>query len=106
MPRMLGSQDIWLAYKLNCQCASQIVFRESLVDNIKYGAKLQNQEPNLEDMERIGAERDAVDRLSGVIIRSYPSFLGFTHQHSQEPHSPLQGRVAGRLFFISPMWVI
>ena len=105
-PRVLGYQDIWLAYKLNCHYASQIVFRESLVDIIKYRAKLQNLELDLENVERIGAERHAVDGLSAAIIQSYPSLLGFTHQQSGEPHSPLQGRMAGRLFSIFPMWVI
>ena len=104
--RVLGYQDIWLIFKLNCHCASQIVLRESLVDVVKYRAKLENQGLDLENMERIRIEGDAIDRLSAAIMESYPSLLGFTYEDSEEPLSPLQGRMAGRLFSIFPMWVI
>lgn len=99
-------QDIWLAYKLNCHCASQIVFRESLVDLIKYKAGLQKQELGIDSTQRILAEQRAVEKLSEAIIRSYPLFLSVPDQKSEESPSPLQGRMAGRLFSIFPMWVI
>ena len=105
-PRVLGYDDIWLAYKLNCHCASQIVLRESLVDIIRYRAISRSEVLVPENPTYTEAQRHAVDRLSGAIIQSYPSLLGFTHKHTEESHSPLQGRMAGRLFSIFPMWVI
>ena len=105
-PSILDHHDVWLAYKLNCHSASQIVFRESLVDLIKYRARIQNQELDQDSLNYNRTQVRAVGTLSTAIIQSYPSFLGFTHKNSEETLSPIQGRMAGRLFSIFPMWVI
>ncbi|KAL9106006.1 MAG: hypothetical protein Q9227_008914 [Pyrenula ochraceoflavens] len=105
-PNVLSYHELWLAYMWNFHAASQIVFRESLIDVINYGATMQGQALDVEDMERIQGERDAIDTLAATIIRSFPPLLGFTHRDSREPNSLPQGRMAGRFFSLFSMWVV
>jgi hypothetical protein len=105
-PQLLSYHDIWLAYMWNFHAASQIVLRESLIDVINYTASGQMQEPGLEDMERIQREQDAVNRLSSILIRSFPQLLGFTHKDTRGPYLPAQGKMAGRYFSLFSMCVV
>ncbi|KAK9236696.1 hypothetical protein V1525DRAFT_197763 [Lipomyces kononenkoae] len=105
-PRVLSYHDIWLAYMWNFHAASQIILRESLVDVINYITSRQMQEPGLEDMERIQGEQDAVNRLSSILIRSFPQLLGFTHKNTSGPYLPAQGKMAGRYFSLFSMCVV
>ena len=105
-PRVLTYHDIYLAYMWTFHAASQIVLRESLVGVIKYIAKLQRQEPDPEDIERIRDQRYGVDRLAGAIIRSIPTLLGITNDPLQEPRSFPRGRMAGRFFSLFSMWIV
>ncbi|KAK9365301.1 hypothetical protein V1509DRAFT_407381 [Lipomyces kononenkoae] len=105
-PRLLSYHDIWLAYMWNFHAASQIVLRESLVDVINYNTSRQMQEPGLEDMERVQREQDAVNRLSSILIRSFPQLLGFTHKDTRGPYLPAQGKMAGRYFSLFSMCVV
>ena len=105
-PKMLSWHGIWLAYMSNFHAASQIVLRESWASLISYNVILRGQEPDQEDTECIQRQRDAVDRLSTAIIRSFPPLLGFTHRDSQGPYSLPQGKMVGRFFTLFSMWVV
>lgn len=60
---------------------------------------------NTEDMERIQHEKNAVDRLSGTIIESFPQLMGFT-RHNFRSSLHRQGCMVGKLFILCPLWVI
>jgi len=105
-PRLFNFHDIWLAYNWNSHAAGQIVLRESLIDIINYIAELEMQQPDPVDMERIQAEQDAVHRLSGTLIRSFPQLLGFVYGDTREPYFLQQGKMAGRFFALFSMSVV
>lgn len=91
----------------NFHGASQIILRESLVKVFGYISTLEGQEAaETESTALVQEQRDWVDRLSAGIIRSFPTLLGFTHRHERGPRSLPQGKLAGRLFSLFPMWVV
>ncbi len=97
-PQYVKYHDAWRGSLWIFHAASQIVLRESLIDLIKYGATLQErQEPDADDEERLRVQRNAVADLCGMIIRSYPGFLGVT---TIRPNPGLrcasQGQMIGR----------
>ena len=101
-PRMLSYHDIWIAYMWNCHAACQLFFREALVNLINYKATLQGEALDQDEEGRIQAQRDAINELSGTIIRSFPPLLGY----EAGVQSFAQGKMVGRFFSLFSMWIV
>lgn len=100
-PKTMLHHDIWLAYMWNFHGASQIIFRESLVDVLSIISE------TAEEQELIQQQIEYVEQLASSIIQSFPMLLGFTHRHKRSGPSTLpQGKMAGRLFSLFSVWVV
>jgi hypothetical protein len=125
-PIYLRYSDIWIAHVWNLHAAAQIFLRETLVDLINLTMALRRAisdprtssekgkglttpsfTPDPEASARIAHQRHAISRLSTAIVESYPPLLGWKYRdRGIAPYAPPQGKMAGRLFSLSSMWVV
>jgi hypothetical protein len=108
-PHTYNYPDVWLAYIWNFHCAAQIVLRESLLELAAYlnypRAHCQRCE-RLASTDELVAHVGVVDKVSGTIIRSFPSLLGMIFDPSKETPALRKGKMAGKFFALFAMAVV
>jgi hypothetical protein len=117
-PIYLRYADIWVAHVWNLHTAAQIFLRETLVDLLHHIVLLRAHIPasslseddmvsSAADESRIESQAAAIERLSTAIVESYPPLLGWKYRSQGiVPWAPPQGKMAGRLFSLSSMWIV
>ena len=109
---LLSYPDVWLAFIWNFHAACQVVLRESLIELIRFAARLSGQELSVFDLDRIQTQQTTVKALSSSIIASFPPLMGFTDASGEHPTgsssglSQLQGTMAGRCLVLFAMNVV
>ena len=112
-PCFLGYQDVWLSFLWSFHAACQIIFRESLVAVVQYAERLQQQQQqcsqqagDIVDQEAVVPGKEAIDRLSSSIIRSYPTLMGFTDSSAKYRVPRVHGRMVGRQLALFALSVV
>jgi hypothetical protein len=102
--------DVWLAYIWNFHCAAQIVLRESLFAMLAHLKACSPPHcPLCEELvkpEHLTAHTKTIDKMSGTIIRSFPSLLGMIFEPSKETIALRHGKMAGKFFALFAMVVV